>query len=121
MTWNASFATARTPSGPRPVSWSGAPPPRGAPVPTWRPLAEPSAGVEAARQEARAGLAAWTSQHGQALPIGALPEEALEEALEETGEPDAPGLDAVFGAAATGAVQDLRDEQAGLRAERDRA
>jgi uncharacterized protein (TIGR02680 family) len=86
-----------------------------------RAEAAAAASVEAARQEARAGLAAWTSQHGQALPIGALPEEALEEALAETGEPDAPGLDAVFAAAAAGAVQDLRDEQAGLRAERDRA
>jgi hypothetical protein len=42
----------------------------------------------------------------------------LEQALEQAGEPDAPSLDAVFGAATAHAVQDLRDAQARLKAER---
>ncbi|MEV6985584.1 TIGR02680 family protein [Sphaerisporangium sp. NPDC051017] len=76
--------------------------------------AEAAKGVEAARGDARSRLAAWGERHRD-VPADM---QALAEALEETGEPDAPSLDAVFGAETAQAVQDLRDAQAQLKSER---
>lgn len=78
--------------------------------------ARTAAAVAAARARARTELEQWGVRHAE-LAQDEL-HAALAEALEQIGEPDAPGLEAVFGHATAEAQQRLRDEQAVQRAER---
>jgi uncharacterized protein (TIGR02680 family) len=72
--------------------------------------------------DAQRALADWTDRHCSAGLLPAeqwrLLSEALADAIARFGEPGAPALDAVYGAATTAAEQGVRDEQAALRAER---
>ncbi|GAA0414315.1 TIGR02680 family protein [Acrocarpospora corrugata] len=77
--------------------------------------------VESARGEARTQLAGWAERHHGVLAELGFDVASLAGALEQAGEPDAPGLDAVFGAASAQAVQDLRDARARLKGERAEA
>ncbi|WP_433421159.1 TIGR02680 family protein [Microtetraspora malaysiensis] len=81
--------------------------------------AEAAGAVEAARENAGEQLAQWALRHHDVLADGSGTGllEALEQALEQAGEPDAPGLDAVFATVNAPAVEDLRDSQAEIRAE----
>lgn len=87
--------------------------------------AEAAKGVETARADAGTQLTAWAERHRDVLAeaLADLPAdlERLAQTLARTGEPDAPGLDAIFGAATAQAVQDLRDAQGRLKAERAEA
>lgn len=76
--------------------------------------------VRQATDEALRALAAWAGQHAGILPQQQwqLLELALRDAIERFGEPDAPGLAAVYGEATAAAEQQVRDDQAALRAER---
>jgi uncharacterized protein (TIGR02680 family) len=69
---------------------------------------------------ARRALAEWGARHAGLLPERewGLLEAALLDAIERTGEPDAPPLTGVYSEATTTAEQRVRDEQAALRAER---
>jgi hypothetical protein len=76
--------------------------------------------VARAVDDARHALTAWASQHAGILPQQQwqLLELALQDAIERFGEPDAPTLAAVYGEATSAAEQQVRDDQATLRAER---
>ncbi|MFD8527175.1 TIGR02680 family protein [Streptosporangium canum] len=79
--------------------------------------AEAAGVVETAREKAREQLTAWARRHREVLADA----DPLAEALEQAGEPDAQGLEAVFTTATAQAVQALRDSQAEIRAERGAA
>ncbi len=77
-----------------------------------------AAAVAAAREQAGEALRQWWQRHGQPLTDDDSLAEALGAALEQVGEPDAPGLETVFGEATADAVQDLREQRTRLRADR---
>ncbi|GII06041.1 TIGR02680 family protein [Planobispora takensis] len=80
-----------------------------------REAASAQEGVDRARQAARAELSAWAGRYTEVLPDP----EPLAEALEQVGEPDAPALDTVFAETVMSAVQELREERARLRGQRE--
>jgi uncharacterized protein (TIGR02680 family) len=84
-----------------------------------------AAAVAAAREQAREALGQWWERHGRPLTGNDSRADALAQALgaalEQVGEPDAPGLETVFGEATAEAVQDLREQRARLRADRTSA
>ncbi|MFG1874060.1 TIGR02680 family protein [Sphaerisporangium sp. NPDC049003] len=83
-----------------------------------RAEAEAAGRVAAAREEAATLLDSWAERHREVLAELGFDLAPLAAALDQAGEPDAAGLEAVFWGAAAQAVQDLRDTQAGLRGER---
>ncbi|MBV9206002.1 MAG: TIGR02680 family protein [Actinobacteria bacterium] len=81
------------------------------------------AAADAVRQavtDAQDALVTWAARHAGLLPDPEwqLLTEALRDAVDRFGEPDAPALEAVYNAAAAAGEQHVRDEQAALRAER---
>lgn len=79
--------------------------------------AETAAGVASARERAREALRHWWEQHGRPLADTDSMADALGAALEQVGEPDAPSLETVFGAATADTVADLHERRARLRAD----
>jgi uncharacterized protein (TIGR02680 family) len=76
--------------------------------------------VAQARGDARRTLDDWAARHAGLLPDGQWRQltEALGETLVRFGEPDAPTLETVYAAGTAAAEQQVRDEQAALRARR---
>lgn len=79
--------------------------------------------VRQAVADVRRALAEWGIRHAGLLPEQewGLLEAALLDAIERFGEPDAPPLTSVYSESITTAEQRVRDEQAGLRAQRSAA
>ncbi|MFC4061876.1 TIGR02680 family protein [Planomonospora corallina] len=73
--------------------------------------------VDRAAQAARVELSAWAGRYREIVPGP----EPLADALEQVGEPDAPALDTVFAELVMSAVQELREEGAWLRGQREQA
>jgi uncharacterized protein (TIGR02680 family) len=82
--------------------------------------AEQAAGgaVTSATEAAQQALTAWSSRHAGLLPAQDWADltEALGDALARFGDPDAPLLESTYNARTTPAEQQVRDEQAALRA-----
>jgi len=81
---------------------------------------EAAGAVQQAAANARRALTDWAIRYAGPLPDPEwrLLTQALGDAVERFGEPDAPGLETVYNAATAVAEQRVRDEQAALRAER---
>jgi uncharacterized protein (TIGR02680 family) len=81
------------------------------------------AAADAVRQavaDAQGALVTWAARHAGLLPDPEwrLLTEALRDAVDRFGEPDASALETVYNAATAAGEQRIRDEQAALRAER---
>jgi uncharacterized protein (TIGR02680 family) len=76
--------------------------------------------VAAARADAQAALARWAAGHADVLDETAMREltDALSVTIEAFGDAEAATLESVFTGATAAAEQDIRDQQARLRAER---
>jgi uncharacterized protein (TIGR02680 family) len=79
-----------------------------------------AAAVQQAAAAAQRSLADWADRYAGPLaaPQWQRLTEALRDAVEQFGEPDAPGLETVYNAATAADEQRVRDERAALRAER---
>ena len=75
--------------------------------------------VATARADAQAALARWAAGHAGVLDETAMREltDALSATIEAFGDPEAATLESVFTGATAAAEQDIRDQQARLRAE----